>query len=421
MGCFKRAVFSIIHYKKRFLLILLIILIASVFLQVSYQIRVTAEESVAQIRKNIGASVIVNIKDKKLSGIDITDYFPYDVAHEISELPEVKNTQYISMVNVLSDTIKGIETGSYDVDEHESYWPGVGDFQIVGVSNMQSFWNFKKGIDHIEEGRFLSPDEFGTDAVISQQVLNNNFLKLDDSFTVSSYFDKDQNVELKIVGVHSGDDLNMVPEYLCNVNYIYVPIDVAIKLNGVNGIMESEYVLTDPAELDAFLDKAKPIAEKYNLDLDFYNNNLDFLLASTALNSVIKTCDAIFITVIAMSAIILSLLVIYLMNDRLFEIGILLSLGESRYKVSLQMIIEILMPGLIAINIGALVSSVIIPTVGKAIAVNMQINHSLTSAYIGTLFLLANICGILLVIVASIVPMVAIRKYTPKQIMQTFK
>ena len=421
MGCFKRAVFSSIHYKKRFLLILLIILIASVFLQVSYQIRVTAEESVAQIRKNIGASVIVNIKDKKLSGIDITDYFPYDVAQEISELPEVKSTQYISMVNVLSDTIDGIETGSYDDGEHESFWPGVGDFQIVGVSDMQSFWNFKKGNDHIAEGRFLSPDELGTGAVISQQVMNTNFLKLGDTIKVSSYFDKNLSAELKIVGVHSGDELNMVPEYLCNVNYIYVPLDVAIKLNGVTGIMESEYVLTDPAELVAFLDKAKPIAEKYNLDLDFYNNNLDFLLASTALNSLIKTCDAIFITVIAMSAIILSLLVIYLMNDRLFEIGVLLSLGESRYKINLQMIIEILMPALLAINIGAIVSSVIIPAVGKAVTASMQINQSLTSANIGVLFLLANICGILLVIIASIIPTVAIRKYTPKQMMQTFK
>lgn len=421
MGCLKRAVFSSIHYKKRFLLILLIILIASVFLQVSYQIRTTAEQSVTLIRKNIGASVIVNLKDKKLSGIDITDYFPYDIAHEISELPEVKNTHYISMVNVLSDTIKGIQTGSYDVDEHESYWPGVGDFQIVGVSDMQSFWNFKKGIDHIEEGHFLSPDEIGTDAVVSQQIMSTNFLKLGDTIKVSSYFDKDHSVELEIVGVHSGDDLNMVPEYLCNVNYIYVPLDVAIKLNGVNGIMESEYVLTDPAELDVFLEKAKMVAEKYDLGLNFYNNNLDFLLASTALNSLIKTCDAIFITVIAMSAIILSLLVIYLMNDRLFEIGILLSLGESRYKISLQMILEILMPALLAINIGAIVSSVIIPAVGKSVAASMQINQSLTSADIGGLFLLANICGILLVIVASIIPTVAIKKYTPKQMMQTFK
>jgi putative ABC transport system permease protein len=122
-----------------------------------------------------------------------------------------------------------------------------------------------------------------------------------------------------------------------------------------------------------------------------------------------------------MSAIILSLLVVYLMNDRLFEIGVLLSLGESRYKISLQMILEILMPALIAINIGALVSSIIIPAVGKAVAAGMQIAQSLKSANIGALFLLANICGILLVVIASIIPTIAIRKYTPKQIMQAFK
>jgi putative ABC transport system permease protein len=155
--------------------------------------------------------------------------------------------------------------------------------------------------------------------------------------------------------------------------------------------------------------------------LEFVNNNLDFLLASTALNGLIKTCDAIFITVIALAAIILSLLVIYLMNDRLFEIGVLLSLGESRYRISAQMILEILMPALIAINIGALISSVIIPAVGKAVSAGMQIDQALTSTNVGALFLLANICGILLVVIASVIPMISIRKYTPKQIMQTFK
>ncbi len=418
MGFIKRALFSSIHHKKRFILMLLILLIASVFLQVAYQIRATASESVTQIRKYIGASVIVHMTDMGLSGRDQAALFPYDAAQEISRLPEVRQSHYISMVNVLSDDIKGEEHCEEFVEQN---YPGLGDFTLVGVSDMQLFWNFAKGKDYLMDGRLLLPGETGNAAVLSQRVFNFNVLKFGDKFSISSYFDNDLSAELEVVGMHSGDDLNLVPGSSCNINYIYVPIEVTLRLSGVNGVTEAEYALNDPAEMDAFISKAKVIAENNNLDMNFINNNLDFLLASTALNSLIKTCDAIFITVIALSAIILSLLVIYLMNDRMFEIGILLSLGESRYKISLQMILEILMPALLAINIGALVSSVIIPAVGKAVAVGMQINQTLTSTDVGALFLLANGCGILLVFIASIIPTVAIRKYTPKQMMQTFK
>ena len=326
----------------------------------------------------------------------------------------------MSTVNVLCDDIDGIKLGLMDEDEYKQYYPG-GPFKLVGVSDMQSFWNFKSGKDDLIEGRFLSPGETGKAAVLSQRVFKFNVLKFGDTFRVSSYFNNNLSAELEVVGMHSGDEINMTPEYGCNINYIYVPLEIALNFSGVDGITEAEYALNDPTEMDAFISMAKVIAENNNLDLNFINNNLDFLLASTALNSLIKTCDAIFITVIAMSAIILSLLVIYLMNDRLFEIGVLLSLGESRYKISLQMILEILMPALLAINIGALISSVIIPMVGKAVSAGMQIDQTLTSTDVGALFLLANICGILLVIIASIIPTVAIRKYTPKQIMQTFK
>lgn len=413
------------HHKKRFFLVLLILLIASIFLQVSYQIRTAATDSVAQIRGNIGASVIVyagglDPQLSVLSGTRAEEFFPFDIVKEISGLPEVKNSRYLSMVNVFSDDLDGIKLGLMDEDEYKQYFPG-GPFKLIGVSDMKGYWNFAKGNDYLVEGRFISPGETGNAAVLSERVFNINVLKLGGKFRVSSYFNNDISAELETVGVHSGNDLNMQPEYICNVNYIYVPIEVAVLLSGVYGVTEAEFFLNDPIETDAFLDKAKAITETNGLNLEFVNNNLDFLLASTALNSLIKTCDAIFLTVIALSAIILSLLVIYLMNDRLFEIGVLLSLGESRYKISLQMIIEILMPALLAINIGALVAGVIIPSVGKAVSVGMQIDQTLTSMNVGALFLLANICGILLVIIASIIPTVAIRKYSPKQMMQTFK
>lgn len=417
MGAFKRAVFSNIHHKKRFLLMFFIIFISSALFQVSYQIKLSATASVEEIKKDIGVSVTAFLAEKELVAIDDTSFYSYDVAQQLAALPEVRESKYLSIVDVFGEDVHGFTSSFYDVIEKD--YPDVGDLQVIGVTDMRSYWDFKNDICNLEEGRNITAaDDEMPYAVISQSLSNLYLLKLGDTITIRS--STNDYITLTIIGIHSGDD-DCLPECLGNINAIYAPVYVAIRMNGDKGIMEAEYMLYDPDKLDSFLSNAKSIADENHLSIEFINNNLDFLLASTALNSLIKTCDAIFIMVVALSAIILSLLVIYLMNDRLFEIGVLLSLGESRYKISLQMILEILMPALIAINIGVLVSSVIIPAVGKAVAAGMQIDQQLTSKNIGALFLLANVCGILLIFMASIIPTIAIRKYTPKQIMQTFK
>lgn len=418
MGSFKRAVFSNIHHKKRFLLMFMIVLIASILLQVSYHIRISASESVEEVRKNIGESIAVFIDNKNLDPRDDSNYFNYDTAKEIALLPEVKESKYLSLLDVFGQNVQGFTLPNHNDLAYMNQ--DAGDFQLIGVTDMQSYWNFDKGIDHLVEGRILTAADDGKPyAVVSKSLANIYQLKLGDTITIRSH--TNATATLNIVGFHSGDKLNVAPEFLSNINFIYTPIQTAIDLNGTKGIMEAEYTLNDPDQAQSFLSQGRAIAQNNNIDLNLLENNLDILLASTALNSLIKTCDAIFITVIAMTAVILSLMVIYLMNDRRFETGILLSLGENRYKIALQMILEILMPSILAINIGVLISSLIIPAIGKAVETGMHINQSLTSTNIGTLFLLANCCGIALVIVASIIPTISIRKYSPKQILQAFK
>ena len=418
MNYFKRAVFSNFYHKHRFLLMFMIILITSVLLQVSYQIRLTSSESVKQIRKNIGASVTVYLANEELESRDESSYYSFDIAEEIAALSEVKEAKYLSMVNVFGKDIHGVKTSISNIEELSVF----GDFQLVGLTDLQSFWNFKQGIDHLVEGRPITATDRGMSyAVVSQSVMEMNDINIEDTVSFSSYFDNSRSVELEIVGVHSGDDLNFLPEFGNNINYIYAPVEIAMELNGINGIMEAEYVLEDPIEMESFLSKASSISGKYQIDLKFVENNLGFLLASTALNSLINTCYAIFIMVLVLAGIILSLLVIYLMNDRLFEIGILLSLGEKKYRIVLQVILEILMPTLLAINAGVLVSRYLIPVIGKLVETNMQISQQLTSVNTLYLFLLINCCGVLLVITASIIPFITIKRYSPKEILQRFK
>ena len=429
MNYFKRAVFSNFYHKHRFVLMFMIILITSVLLQVSYQIRLTASESVKQIRKNIGASVIVYLVDEKiyltnLDPFNETSYYSFDIAEEMAALPEVKEAKYLSMGNAIGKNISGVKAPRFGISEEEyrRMYPDIGDFNLVGLTDLQSYWNLRHGEDYMVEGEPITAADSGMPyVVLSQAVMEINNLNVGDTVSFYSYFDNSRSIELEIVGTHSGDDIGWTPECANVINYIYAPVEVAMELNGIDGIMEAEYVLEDPIEMESFLSEARSISDKYQIDLKFVENNLDFLLASTALKGLIRTCDAIFITVLILAGIILSLLVIYFLNERLFEVGILLSLGEKRYRIVLQVVLEILMPALLAINAGVLIAGYLIPVIGRTVASTMQISQQLTSVNILYLFLVINCCGILLVITASIIPFITIKKYSPKEILQRFK
>lgn len=383
MNYFKRAVFSNFYHKHRFVLMFMIILITSVLLQVSYQIRLTASESVKQIRKNIGASVIVYLVDEKiyltnLDPFNETSYYSFDIAEEMAALPEVKEAKYLSMGNAIGKNISGVKAPRFGISEEEyrRMYPDQGDFNLVGLTDLQSYWNLRQGEDHMVEGEPITAADSGMPyIVLSQTVMEINNLNIGDTVSFSSYFDNSLSIDLEIVGTHSGDDIGWTPECANVINYIYAPVEVAMELNGIDGIMEAEYVLNDPIEMESFLSEARSISDKYQIDLKFVENNLDFLLASTALKGLIRTCDAIFITVLVLAGIILSLLVIYFLNERLFEVGILLSLGEKRYRIVLQVVLEILMPALLAINAGVLIAGYLIPVIGRTVESTMQISQ----------------------------------------------
>jgi len=430
MNFFKRAVFSSIYNKKRFVIMFVIVLIASVLLQISYQIRLTASESVEKIRKNIGASVTSYLVGEKILNTNLdpfheSSYYPFDIAEEIAALPEVKEAKYLCMANAIGKNISGVknpmwenikeEYGTQDSDD-------LGDFNMVGLTDLQSYWNLKKDEDHMIEGEPITAADSGMPYVIlSQTVMEINGLNIGDNVSFSSYFDNSRSVELEIVGAHSGDNNGWSLKSANDINYIYTPIEIAMELNGIDGIMEAEYVLKDPVEMDSFLAKASYISDNYKVDLKFVEKNLDFILASNALKGLIRICDAIFVTVLLLSAIILSLLVIYFLNERLFEVGILLSLGEKKYRIALQVIIEILIPAILAINIGVVIAGYLIPIIGKVVGTTMEVSQPLTSVNILYLFLVINLCGVLLVFLSSIIPFITIKRYSPKEILQRFR
>ena len=100
------------------------------------------------------------------------------------------------------------------------------------------------------------------------------------------------------------------------------------------------YTLSDPSEMDSFVAQAEKL-----IDTDTYSiqtNDQMYQSMLTPLNNVASFAKNIIVLVAVAGVIILTLIVMLSIRERKYEIGVLLSLGESRIKVILQFLPRLL-------------------------------------------------------------------------------
>lgn len=412
MSNVKRAFLSMLHYWKWNVLLFFVYLIVSALLLSAYIIRPAAEQSIKQVKKSIGASVLVSITDADFDPLTKENYFSYDTGKKIGSLSQVRQSSYITTANAYGARMEGIKSSVKDE---------FGTFLITGATDMKEHWNFQQKNYVLLEGRFLTAEDEGRPyAVISKQVEEQNGLHIGDKFKVRSYFDKNVTVELEIIGIHSGSGPVWSPNFMSACNNIYTPVDTAVKLNG-EGVMEAEYRLYDPDDMAKFLKQAGQIAQADAARLSFDEKNLEFLLASTSLNGLIKLCNAILLSTVIMAVFILSLLVIYSLIGRFYEVGVLLSMGETKAGIILQMNIEMLMPMLFAITVSIFVSRLVARQLVDTFLKNVNAVQEVEVFISNKVIVLVYAIGLSLVFVSTLIPMLSILRYKPKEVFDRFQ
>jgi len=152
----------------------------------------------------------------------------------------------------------------------------------------------------------------------------------------------------------------MIPEYKTHNNFEYY---------GMKYLGDTYLELGNADMLDSFIQEIKSdtsglIKEVYSYS-DSYN---DVQSITKSLNTI-----AIISLVVCMiaSIIILSLIIQIFVHERRYEIGVFLSLGESRKKIILQIFLEILIVGILAISVSLFVGNMI----GKTLSNNLLENQ----------------------------------------------
>ena len=373
MNYIKRAIQSLWAKKGRSILMIAVFSAILIFVLAGLTIRSGADLATTNAKKSVGATVTLSTNreamfknaesdsDGENSRPDPGSFEQTPVnlsdAEKIAKLANVKS--YSFEASTSSDKSTGITPISSDSDSDEEYSdeqvagfggqgaPGgmsQGDFQIKGVSESSSYSEFSAGTASLVKGEAITAEDEGTNNVLIEQSLAEaNDLSVGDKFKIKDSDDKD--VEVTIKGIYktssSGDSMGARFNFMNPSNTIFSSYTMVSTLTGSDGktIDSAVYNLDDPKEMDSFVKKANKLIDTDTFSLE--TNDQMYQQMLQPLNNVSSFAKNIVILVAAAGVIILTLIIMLSIRERKYEIGVLLSLGESRMKVISQFFVEI--------------------------------------------------------------------------------
>lgn len=388
MNFIKRALLSVKARKGKSLLQILVLSVICVLVLAGLSIQTAAQKSGELARQKLGADVTLQVDMEKLrenlqsqqqsSGERVrfqSTPIPVHSAEELTSYPQIKGYNFYSSTTALATTFVPIESAEEAVEttdessdsnvtQGQGKFGGMvqGDISIQGVTYTDSTSDFMDSISTLVGGEHINEEDIGKNvAIIEQTLAEENDLTPGDTITVTSPLDDSITVELKVKGIYSttsvGSDQGMNFAALIPYNKIYVPYTTAATLKGAGyeGTIDSAiYYIEDPVEMESFVNQAQL---ESSIDFDTFKLNANDQLYQQMVGPIENVAgfsnNIVYLVSIA-GAIILSLIIMMSIRERKYEMGVLLAIGEQRWKLVGQFIVEILLVAAISFGIATL-------------------------------------------------------------------
>ncbi|GMC02073.1 MULTISPECIES: ABC transporter permease [Enterococcus] len=409
MNFIKRALKSTKVKWGRSLLLFAVFTAILVFVLAGLTIRSAAEQAASEAQKEVGATVTLSANREasfqkpaetatsetdsdgtaqeridpgsfSLTPVSLED------AQKIADLTDVKSYSFESSASALaSDGITAISSSDSTDSSAESTdanqpmggdMPGGGqmtqaDFQVTGVLTSAQNSTFSSGTATITDGEGIDESDKDTNQVLIEQTLATaNDLAVGDTFTITSSEDEETTYELTVKGIYessaSSNSMGMQFSMMNPSNTLYTSYTLANELNGTaedNTIDSAVYTLADPENMDDFLAKAKKLIDTDTFSLQ--SNDAAYQSMLEPLNNVASFSKNVVLLVAVAGIIILTLIIMITIRERRHELGVLLSLGESRIKIILQLFTEVALCMILALGVAAVSGNVVANVVGQ--------------------------------------------------------
>ncbi|PJM63278.1 macrolide ABC transporter permease [Bacillus subtilis] len=402
MNFIKRAFWNMKAKKGKTLLQLFVFTVICVFVLSGLTIQSAAQKSSELARQELGGSVTLQVDRQKQmekqqdSGekrsfestpIKVSD------ANKLAALDHVKSYNYTTSASANAGNFDAIESSSSSSSTAKNSQGGgqggpqmvQADLSIEGVISTALVDDFSDGDSKITDGRAITKSDVGKKVtVINETLAEENDLSVGDSITIESATDEDTTVKLKIVGIYkttsSGDDQAQNFSFLNPYNKLYTPYTATAALKGddyKNTIDSAVYYMDDAKNMDAFVKAAK----KTSIDFDTYTLNTNDQLYQQMVGPIENVAsfskNVVYLVSVA-GAVILGLIVMMSIRERKYEMGVLMAIGEKRWKLIGQFLTEILIVAVFAIGLASVTGNLVANQLGNQL-LSQQISSSTDS------------------------------------------
>lgn len=382
----KRAILSMKKRTGTSLILMAVFLIVTNLVLSGFTIQNASKKAADAARKKLGADVTLGLDFDKLGQkAKETGEMPNPPQLDAKETDQLAKSKYVKDYNYIANTF-GISDGLKLVGASEGEGKGkVGmaaarggsssgteidmnaSFMIEGVRKTALQESFKNGKSKIIDGKPITEQMKDQNvALMEKRLAELNNLKVGDKVKVQSG-DKKETLEVEIIGIYETNEQAMgqqAPPIMDPANKLYMPHSTMKKLEVDQGISSVQvvYFLNDPQYIDAF----KKEARKFNIDFNYYKLDAHDSLYKQMIGpieNISSTSQMIIYIVSIAGAIILGLIIMLSIKGRRKEMGILLSIGEKKWKLMAQFVVEVVCVAILAfglsITTGAKVSQYI--------------------------------------------------------------
>ena len=415
MSIFNRAYLYIIRKKVRSSILFFIVTLISLFLLSGSILNTTVGTISKNLYKDVNFGFTIESIDKSNKEIE------KDTLKKINEVAGVnqKNYLYAKSVNVVD---KKVVQENQNITITEEMKNKSNLVMMNGITSTKNNIDFKSEVLKLEKGRHIEENDQNK-ILVHEKFASMNNLNLGDKIKLEQ---NGKTVEFEVAGIFSGEKTNnfegLSSDFIENTVYTdYNSSQKLLDYSSNNKVTSVEYGVNNPAELNDIIKNVESLGIN-NISVSKSNKNYE--LVTSSVESITKLTNMIRIGGVIVGVVVLSLVLMFWIRERLYEIGVLLSLGISKINLILQFVVETLMVTIFsflsALGLEFIFLKYLSSNITKVFSEDLPkiISDELTKISINS----SNIIGVIIVmitivIISVVVALLPILKTKPKKIL----
>jgi len=301
------------------------------------------------------------------------------------------NLEYETLAQLKGDDVFGGEQ-KVEISNLNSEYENL--LKIYGVRDSSLSSDFTSEVFKIVEGRHIGKYDKNK-IIVHEELAKQNQYKLGDKVSIKQikqYDPNDEDInsniglenEYEIVGIFSGKKQENYTGFSSDYseNMTFIDYSSSQKISGIDSnyekLNQATYFVDSPESMDKVISSIKNMNINWS-NIELEKNTKSFDDISTAVGSIKGIIQIITYSVILGGCIVLSLILILWLRERIYEIGILLSIGVGRCEIIGQFILELIFISIPSLFISTLIGNLVTRKILSEIILKEKIMSTLSN------------------------------------------